>query len=126
MLNVACWNSFVVWMMNNPQWNGGNLAKRRLFLKELAERLIKPYIRRQSLQTRLQVSVQAAMELYCMKPPQDDIHSHATSMNRSDRGRCHMCEKRHQVRGVCILCHRVVCNDHSTKGSICLSRMKYI
>ena len=37
ILNVACWNIFVIWMMNNPEWNRGNLAKRRLFLKDFAE-----------------------------------------------------------------------------------------
>ena len=121
MLNVACWNSFVIWMMNNPEWNRRNLAKRRLFLKELAETLMKPYICRQSLQPRLQASVRAAMELCGVKPPQGDIHLHAISVNRTDRGRCHMCEKRHQVRGICVLYHRFVCNDHSTKGSLCLS-----
>ena len=100
MLNVACWNSFVIWMINNPEWNRGNLAKRRLFLKELAETLMKPFIRRRSLQPRLPASVRAAMELCGVKSLQGDMYPQAISGNQADR---------------------FVYNEHSAKGSLCLS-----
>ena len=86
ILNVACWNIFVIWMMNNPEWNRGNLAKRRLFLKGFAETLMKPHIRRRSLQPRLQASVRTAMDLCGVNPPQEDGQFPATRGNRADRG----------------------------------------
>lgn len=121
MLNVACWNSFVIWIMNNQEWNRGNLAKRRLFLKDLAENLMMPHIRRRSLQPRLLASVRTAMDLCGVKTHQAVDQLPTAPGNPTDRGRCHMCVKRHQVRGICVLCRKFVCNDHSIKGSLCLT-----
>ena len=121
MLNVACWNSFVVWMTNNPDWNRRNLAKRRLFLKDLAEALMKPHIWRRSVEVKLHSSVRIAMDLCGVKSPQANDEVPAARGDRPERGRCHMCEKRNQVRGFCVMCHKFVCNDHSNKGSICVS-----
>ena len=118
MLNVACWNRFVIWIMNNPEWNRGNLAKCRLFLKDLVETVMMSQIRRRSLQPRLLASVQTEMDLCSVKPSQADDQPPAAVGNRTDLGRCHMCEKRDQVRGICC---RFLCNDHSTEGSLCLT-----
>ena len=81
MLNVACWNSFVIWMINNPGWNRANLAKRRVFLKELAETLMMPLILQRSLQQKLRTSVRTVMELYGVKPPQEEYQWSATRSN---------------------------------------------
>lgn len=121
MLNVACWNSFVVWIINNPDWNQRNLAKRRLFLKDLAEALMMPQIRRRSLEVKLHSSVRIAMGLCGVQSPQASHEVSEARGQRPDRGRCYMCTKRNQVRGFCVICHKFVCNDHANRGSICVS-----
>ena len=121
MLNVACWNSFVVWIMNNPDWNQRNLAKRQLFLKDLSEAFMKPQIHRRSLEVKLHSSLRIAMGLCGVQSPQASHEVSEARGQRPDWGRCHMCEKGNQGRGFCVICHKFVCNDHANKGSICVS-----
>lgn len=62
ILHAGTVSTYGWWII--PDWNRENLAKRVFFLKELAETLMKPHIRRSSLQSRLQAAVWNPMELW--------------------------------------------------------------
>ena len=50
MLDVSAYNSFVLWTEMDPMWNKQKCFKRRLFLEELGEALVTPFmIRRQGI-----------------------------------------------------------------------------
>ena len=46
ILDISAYNSFVIWMALNPEWNRGKLQRRHLFLEELGKALVRPQIQR--------------------------------------------------------------------------------
>ncbi|ROL54037.1 Dual specificity protein phosphatase 26 [Anabarilius grahami] len=56
MLDVSAYNSFVLWMEINPTWQKTKPYRRRLFLEELGEALVTPYIKRRQHLPRTQSS----------------------------------------------------------------------
>ncbi|XP_055362249.1 uncharacterized protein LOC129603679 isoform X1 [Betta splendens] len=46
VLDVSCYNAFVVWREAHPDWMPGNRSKRRVFLEQLGKALVTPLIRR--------------------------------------------------------------------------------
>ncbi|KAI4797991.1 hypothetical protein KUCAC02_024715 [Chaenocephalus aceratus] len=46
ILDVSCYNAFVVWRELNPGWMPGKRNKRRVFLERLGRALVAPFIER--------------------------------------------------------------------------------
>ncbi|KAI4814434.1 hypothetical protein KUCAC02_003630 [Chaenocephalus aceratus] len=61
ILDVSCYNAFVVWRELNPGWMPGKRNKRRVFLERLGRALVAPFIERRKRLPRTAASVVKAI-----------------------------------------------------------------
>lgn len=102
MLDIAAYNSYVIFISMNPGWNEGKSHRRRLFLIHLSRLLIQ--IDDQDTSSQQSTSQE----------------SHASSSQSSEpqylanRRRCRLCgsKKDRKTRLICLRCHNPVCSDH--------------
>ncbi|XP_054639964.1 piggyBac transposable element-derived protein 4-like [Dunckerocampus dactyliophorus] len=95
MVDVSCYNAFVLFTEINPDWNPGKLNKRRLFLEELGMALIEPeMLRRGPLKTQ---GLQTA---------------EATPGPAPKRKQCGLCDNPLRACNVCSKCGISVCRKH--------------
>ena len=57
ILDISAYDTFVIWMALNPDWNRGKLLRRWLSLRELGKALMKPQIQRRQYTPRTSASV---------------------------------------------------------------------
>uniref|UniRef100_A0A9J8C7C7 PiggyBac transposable element-derived protein domain-containing protein n=1 Tax=Cyprinus carpio carpio TaxID=630221 RepID=A0A9J8C7C7_CYPCA len=62
MLDISAYNAFVLWTEINPSWHQGKSMKRRLFLEELGEALVAPFMKRRHYAPRTPASQNMVME----------------------------------------------------------------
>lgn len=118
LLDVAGVAAFVVWMSKNPDWMERKHYKRRLFLEEVTEQLVRPHILRRSENLQgIQKEIVAAME--CMVGPIGQMPPAAEE--QSAKSRCYLCprSKDKKVKATCAVCDKHVCPKHSKKSLIC-------
>jgi len=108
LLDIAALNALIIWIMNDPTWEGRKRYKRRLFLKQLARSLVTPWItarasRQQPRQVRRAI-LAAGFEIAATK------RDEAVGTKR----RCYLCgkakDRKTQYR--CNDCHKPVCLSH--------------
>ena len=56
ILDISAYNTFVIWMVLNPDGNRGKLQRRRLFHEELGKALVRPQIQRRQHIPRIPAS----------------------------------------------------------------------
>ncbi|XP_034390351.1 piggyBac transposable element-derived protein 4-like [Cyclopterus lumpus] len=124
ILDISAYNAFVIWMALNPEWNGGKLQRRRLFLEELGKALVKPQIlRRQHIPRtsasaatlrRIQEDNASAPSTQPTEPPSAEPEVAAGSNKKK---RCEVCGPKtdRKTQYTCIKCKKYICNTHTVK-----------
>ena len=114
-LDICAHNAYIVWRDLHPEWQQLRNDKRRLYLLDLGKSLVRPHIRdrdRAGLQRPILRAIAAATGEF--DPP-----AHVAGAALLPRARCEICgrsrDKKTKLR--CALCHRMVCNEHSSNRS---------
>ena len=71
LIDVACVNAFVLWMLKYPNWQRKKNNCRRLYLLRLGEEMVTPYVRRRAdsgNMDRNTCSAMRAMDVACKQP----------------------------------------------------------
>ena len=113
-LDVGAVAALIIWLAQYPGWNSSAVnGRRRFFLLELGNELIKPQIQRRALVPQLKVPVRLAIKMVgigsTQKPRAENQCVHGK------RKRCALCprESDKKARVVCGTCDRNVCAAHS-------------
>ena len=70
ILDILAYNTFVIWMPLNTDWNRGKLQTRQLFLEELGKALVNPQIQRRQHIPRTPASAAIVRRIGRMLVPQ--------------------------------------------------------
>ena len=124
MVDVAALASFVIWICNVPDWRKeSKWSRRRQFLVELGEQLVKTIIiRRPQMPTHLRQDIRDAIATVSDKLHLTrDMVTTATERPQSGQGRCIICprNKDRKVRKFCDHCGKAVCNEHCCTKILC-------
>lgn len=118
LLDIACNNAFIVWMLCNPNWSSGK-NKKREFLKQLALGLTEGQIQLRSKIPSLPNSIKRAMQSSGCSTVQQTPENSQTGLRK--RRRCHICpssrDRKSQV--ACNECGLPVCREHSNVTVLC-------
>ncbi|XP_059394628.1 piggyBac transposable element-derived protein 4-like [Carassius carassius] len=125
MLDVSAYNAFVLWTEINPSWHKGKNIRRRLFLQELGEALVAPFMKRRHYAPRTPASQNMVMEARACsstakKPGCSPISS------PSKRKRCQVCEAKKGTKTsmMCSQCNIYICKTHAIITSYCYACKK--
>lgn len=127
MLDAAGIAAYVIWNNKFPFWNQRKPNKRNLFLRELGESLVEPYIRKRQNNKNLHQSSQTAIKSYlgALTTETSSTRPSTSSSNENvrKRKRCHLCPyaKSKMQKQCCDNCQKNVCNEHSTTTINCSS-----
>ncbi|XP_067253523.1 piggyBac transposable element-derived protein 4-like [Chanodichthys erythropterus] len=132
MLDVSAYNSFVLWMEINPTWQKTKQYKRRLFLEELGEALVTPYMKRRQHLPRTQSSQNMVKEAHYSKVMEDYERSPRKKALLSPvstpfkRKRCQVCESKNarKTTMTCNKCNLYICGPHAVITSYCYTCKK--
>ncbi|XP_051765771.1 piggyBac transposable element-derived protein 4 isoform X2 [Ctenopharyngodon idella] len=146
MLDVSAYNSFVLWMEINPTWQKTKKHRRRLFLEELGEALVTPYMKRRHCLPRTLASQNMVKEAQACSSvneatPQPPSYSkvmegHERSLRKkaplspvstpSKRKRCQVCESKKSTKTsmTCNKCNMYICRSHAVITSYCYTCKK--
>jgi len=121
IIDAACLNAFVVWNLKNPQWKNHKfstrLDKRRLFLTEVADKLVEPLITQRASDPSIshQPPVAKAMLAIGVQP----APSRCATNPAKKRGRCHSCPRKYDKKceHKCTKCNSFVCGKHAVKNT---------
>ncbi len=142
MLDAVCVASLVVWMYADPGWKANVKHRRRLFLTELGEGLVRPFIARKAARGAGPSGADRAA--ICLAgfedclPPQEAAEDADEEEEEEEeigparvrliaryrtRRVCSLCPagRRKRQRQCCSLCLNSVCDDHSRKTIKCHS-----
>ncbi|XP_041666997.1 piggyBac transposable element-derived protein 4-like [Cheilinus undulatus] len=109
MLDVSAYNALVLWLEVNPEWNRGKNFRRRLFLQELGNCLVRPAMARRK---RLPRTPNTAAMVEAAQRAADQSPSKAEEP-RAKR-KCRLCHgKRSVFSRSCSKCGHAVCKDHT-------------
>uniref|UniRef100_A0A3B3RN32 PiggyBac transposable element-derived protein domain-containing protein n=1 Tax=Paramormyrops kingsleyae TaxID=1676925 RepID=A0A3B3RN32_9TELE len=143
ILDVSAYNAFVLWTHIHLGWNSTKKHKRRLFLEELGNCLVKAHIQRRervprdpaaaALVRQLQSSpsapsarrrVSAAVSSSASPASESTSTAEATASLRppdSKRKRCQVCpsNKDRKTNTSCFHCRKYLCKEHTESVSFC-------
>lgn len=124
LIDVACYNAFVLWIIKNPEWKGDSSIKyrRKLFLQDMGLELAKSQIDRRVNKIAedgrgFRKMVTTSIESTGVKIQQITENDTATSSTK--RGCCRLCrgnDNKHSRR--CDKCNKFVCGQHSKSITI--------
>jgi len=101
LLDVSVLNAFIMWIHLNPIWMNGILYKRRIFLTELGNQLVRDNAARRAIKSPISSSPSPA-------------GTNTSSTAGKKRGHCvlypHSKDVKHNI--MCSMCHSFVCKDH--------------
>ena len=114
MIDTAGIAAFIIWLCNFPQWEAKVHNRRRLFLMQLGQSLVKEHVQRRASDTRKlkKAPIQALVTLGYLDP-----HEKAKNVTDGHRMRCYMCPRssdRKYARS-CNDCGAKVCPAHSNE-----------
>ena len=115
LLNVAALIAFAVFSTQNSEIEVGKTQKRRLFLRNLAEELVIPPMRRQlRVTTNLWSTVLVAMER-CWIRKEENVGT-VSEIPVTKRKRCHYCPSKKDRKSAMISkkCNKNMCKEHSS------------
>ncbi|XP_068435159.1 piggyBac transposable element-derived protein 4-like [Clinocottus analis] len=144
ILDVSACNAFVLWTHIHQGWNATKKSKRRMFLEELGNSLVKPHIERRgrvphdpdaaSLVRQLQSSPCAPSTPSATQrasAPASSSASRASTPTRTDptrlrppdskRKRCQVCpsSKDRKTNFLCFNCKKYLCKEHTKSVTFC-------
>ena len=109
LVDVVGGAAFIVWTCQHPEWNARKTNKRKLFLKDLGEKLVDAEILRRIQKGHLRKKSRAVIEQmgYFIQQTVADI-PHTPDEFVPKRKRCYMCphSKDRKSRQVCHKCQR--------------------
>ena len=120
MLDVAGIAAYIAWLIKFPNWKITTPnTRRRCFLQNVAEELMKPHIRRRKSQP-VSRDIQRDIRTALGEPSQGSSVSDDSTETRKRR-RCCICPTRidRKSRQVCSECTRNVCKEHCNQKIIC-------
>lgn len=120
LLDIGGINAYKLWILKNPEWKRNRLDRRRLFLLDLGQSLIKKniicrYNNEKSLHSNIKQSMLTIL-------PELKGRSEQPGPVIARQQRCFLCErnKDRKSRKFCIRCNRYVCTEHSKNITICI------
>jgi len=123
MLDAAGIAGYVLWIKTFPFWNQDKSNRRNLFLRELGESLVQPYIIRRQSNKNVHRSSQNAMKSYVAALTNESSSTATCTSNEKvrQRKRCYLCpyKKSKMQKQCCDICQKNVCNEHSTTTKNC-------
>ncbi|PSN29428.1 hypothetical protein C0J52_28336, partial [Blattella germanica] len=120
---TAAINAYVIWKTKNPDWKVHAHDKRRRFLLDLGQELIKPHVKQ-----RIQkLTGMPAHTITAMKEDASLVTQHSSSMKLLEGtgsvGRCKLCprNKDQKCKTKCGKCYSLVCSEHEVikKDKVC-------
>ncbi|XP_061734550.1 piggyBac transposable element-derived protein 4-like isoform X2 [Nerophis ophidion] len=108
MVDVSCYNAYVLFTAVRPEWNRGKSFKRRLFLEEIGKSLTTPAILQRS---RLPKAL-AAANLVEQTRMQQEEEQRPRRGSLGKRKQCSMCTRRKRVVLQCNICGKATCKNH--------------
>nr|XP_061828933.1 piggyBac transposable element-derived protein 4-like isoform X1 [Nerophis lumbriciformis] len=108
MVDVSCYNAYVLFAAVHPEWNRGKSFKRRLFLEEIGKSLTTPAILQRS---RLPKALAAATLVEQTQMRQEEEQQPRRG-SLGKRKQCSMCTRRKRVVLQCIICGKATCKNH--------------
>lgn len=147
MLDVSAYNAFALWTEINPSWHKGKNIKRRLFLEELGEALVAPFMKRRHYVPRTPASQNMVMEAQACSLRKRAITPQASKSkvmearacsstakkpgsspvsSPSKRKRCQVCESKKSTKTsiMCSQCNMYICRSHAIITSYCYACKK--
>lgn len=116
IIDISAYNAFVLWREINPDWNKNILFKRRIFIQELGNQLIQPYISsRKHLPRNQQASeIVKNIQQTSIEDPSQFLPS--SSKTGQKRARCKFCPSRcdNKTNMMCAKCNKHLCKTHVT------------
>ena len=112
MIDIAAYNTFVLWITANPTWNSGKSHVRRLYLRELGRLSMyqldwqQPQGKRRRIQ---ESSIRAGMLTVA------DQSADINDPDANVRQQCRLClrKKKSKTPKTCDICKSNVCRQHS-------------
>lgn len=121
-IDIASLNSFVLWIAKHPHLSKNAAHKRREFLLQMGQELIKPYVDRR-LQTGVTFHKRILNAMYDFVGTSDPGPSAKIDDNQKSIGRCVLCPRKcdKKSRSTCDACKNFVCSSHhiTKKTKIC-------
>ncbi|KAK7120985.1 hypothetical protein R3I94_020837 [Phoxinus phoxinus] len=142
MLDVSAYNSLVLWTAIDPMWNKNKNFKRRLFLEELGEALVTPFMQRRQGIPRTPASQNMVKEAQACSSESDasPVKYHKGMGTRacsgkvkvtgtspvstpSKRKRCQHCESKlsKKTNMTCNRCNIYICKSHAVITTYCFA-----
>lgn len=109
MVDVSLYNAYVLWISVDPSWEQQKSHRRRLYIEEVGESLVKPHMIKRGRLPR----TPAAAEMVTAERAAAAGPSVSTESSR-DRKQCEFCcDRRRRIGNTCYKCGRFICRDHS-------------
>ncbi|CAD7079676.1 unnamed protein product [Hermetia illucens] len=110
IIDISCYNAFILFTQVEPDWNKSKLYRRRLFLEQLGRALVNPYMQMRKSLPRALASADIVLKSRNLT---DDTNNTTTTKEESaKRGRCKFCPKDIKTSFTCNNCKRYVCKRH--------------
>lgn len=119
LLDIGGINAYKLWMLKNPDWKKNRLDRRRMFLLELGQELIrKNIIHRYQNDKSLHSNIKQSMLTIL---PELNIRNEQPVPVIGRKQRCFLCDrnKDRKSRKFCIRCNQFVCAEHSKNITVC-------
>lgn len=116
-IDIACYNSFVIWILKNPEWKSDSSIKfrRRLFLEQLGLELSNAQLSRR--RDQIENDGRGFSNEVCTAIRATGVtisKRQENSVIGTKRGRCYACRGRdNKYSNKCEVCKRFVCPTHS-------------
>nr|XP_061840556.1 piggyBac transposable element-derived protein 4-like [Nerophis lumbriciformis] len=113
MVDVSCFNAFVIFTSVNPEWNANKGYRRRVFLETLGRALVAPAMANRSRPPREGFAARAKGEEVEVKKEEENEEEEESQPGPSRKRRqCCLCTQRRRVITQCSTCGKPTCNDH--------------
>ncbi|CAD7081494.1 unnamed protein product [Hermetia illucens] len=104
IIDISCYNAFILFTQVEPDWNKSKLYRRRLFLEQLGRALVNPYMQMRKSLPRALASADIVLKSRNLT---DDTNNTTTTKEESaKRGRCKFCPKDIKTSFTCNNCKR--------------------
>ncbi|KAI7802694.1 putative piggyBac transposable element-derived protein 4-like, partial [Triplophysa rosa] len=117
IIDVSAYNAFVIWREINHDWVDGKLNRRRIFLEQLGQALVRPHIERRRSLPKTSAAAAMVKEIQATQPRP----AVASPPQGQKRSRCQVCTHRNDCKTStrCEKCNLFICKEHTY--TICTS-----
>lgn len=123
-IDLSALNAYVLWTEINPNWNHNKMQKRRIFLQQLGECLVRACIARR---LRLPRSMASAAIVENIRGEEAAVAGSSSGLSTdkkrkaSERKRCGACPKPATAKKTftsCDVCNKPICPDHRHTATV--------